>query len=112
MRGGIITGWGAALPEKTITNADLEASLDTSDAWIRERTGIRERRIGGTTSGLAIEAGHEAMRRAGVTGADIDLVILATCTPEQHLPSTASTWASPAARWMSTPRAPASCTGS
>jgi 3-oxoacyl-[acyl-carrier-protein] synthase-3 len=91
MRGGIITGWGVALPEKTITNADLEASLDTSDQWIRERTGIRERRIGGTTSGLAIEAGHEAMQRAGLVGADIDLVILATCTPEQHLPSTAST---------------------
>lgn len=47
MRGATIVGWGAALPDKTVTNADLEARLDTSDAWITERTGIRERRIGG-----------------------------------------------------------------
>jgi len=91
MRGGIITGWGVALPDKTVTNADLEVRLDTSDQWIRERTGIRERRIGGTTSGLAIEAGQAALDRAGLLGADIDLVILATCTPDQHLPSTAAT---------------------
>ncbi len=57
MRGLRITGWGAALPDKIVTNADLEATLDTSDAWITERTGIRERRIGSTTSALAIEAG-------------------------------------------------------
>ena len=56
-RGGIVTGWGIAVPDKVVTNDDLSVSMDTNDAWIRERTGIRERRIGGTTSQLAIEAG-------------------------------------------------------
>src|SRR3546814_5450974 len=53
-----ITGWGTALPEKIVTNVDLETTLDTSDEWITERTGIRERRVGGTTTGLGIEAGR------------------------------------------------------
>jgi len=86
-----ITGWGSALPDKVVTNADLEASLDTSDAWITERTGIRERRIGGTTSGLATEAGGAALRAAGVDPADVDLVLVATCTPDQAMPATAAT---------------------
>ncbi len=90
MRGARIVGWGAALPDKTVTNADLEVDLDTSDEWIRERTGIRERRIGGTTSGLATEAGRAALLGAGVTGDDIGVVIVATCTPDQQLPSTAT----------------------
>ena len=90
-RGAVITGWGTALPDKTVTNADLEVRLDTSDTWIRERTGIRERRIGGTTTGLAIEAGQAALAQAGCSGDDIDLVLLATCTPDQQLPSSAST---------------------
>ncbi len=64
-RGGIITGWGIAVPDKVVTNEDLSATLDTNDAWIVERTGIRERRIGGTTSGLAIEAGLAALKKAG-----------------------------------------------
>lgn len=85
-----ITGWGQGLPDKTVTNADLEARLDTSDSWIRERTGIAERRIGGSTAGLAAEAGRVALARAGITGADIDLVILATSTPDVHLPATAT----------------------
>lgn len=85
-----ITGWGTALPEKVVTNVDLEASLDTSDAWIVERTGIRERRIGGTTTGLGIDAARQAMERAGVTGADIDLVILCTSTPDEAMPASAS----------------------
>ncbi|MGQ0433980.1 MAG: beta-ketoacyl-ACP synthase III [Microthrixaceae bacterium] len=85
-----ITGWGVALPEKVVTNVDLEASLDTSDEWIRERTGIRERRVGGTTAGLGIEAARAAMERAGVSGADIDLVILCTSTPDEAMPATAS----------------------
>ncbi len=85
-----ITGWGAALPEKVVTNADLEASLDTSDAWITDRTGIRERRVGGTTTGLGIDAARQAMQRAGVTGADIDLVILCTSTPDEAMPASAS----------------------
>ncbi len=85
-----ITGWGAALPEKIVTNADLESSLDTSDAWITERTGIRERRIGGTTTGLGIDAARQAMARAGVTGEDLDLVILCTSTPDEAMPASAS----------------------
>lgn len=85
-----ITGWGAALPEKVVTNADLESSLDTSDAWIIERTGIRERRIGGTTTGLGIDAARQAMECAGVVGADIDLVILCTSTPDEAMPASAS----------------------
>jgi 3-oxoacyl-[acyl-carrier-protein] synthase-3 len=85
-----LTGWGAALPEKVVTNADLEATLDTSDQWIVERTGIRERRVGGTTTGLAVEAGRLALERAGRTGADVDLVLLATCTPDQAMPASAA----------------------
>lgn len=90
MRGAVITGWGAALPEKIVTNLDLEATLDTTDTWIRERTGIQERRIGGTTVGLAVEAGAKALARAGIEAATIDLVILATCTPDQQIPGSAA----------------------
>lgn len=86
-----ITGWGSALPEKIVTNADLESTLDTSDAWITERSGIRERRVGGTTSGLAIEAGRNALDRAGVDPASVDLLVLCTTTPDQQVPATAST---------------------
>jgi 3-oxoacyl-[acyl-carrier-protein] synthase-3 len=85
-----ITGWGAALPEKIVTNADLEATLDTSDAWIVERTGIEERRVGGTTTGLAIDAGRQALDRAGLDGDAIDLVVLCTCTPDEAMPASAS----------------------
>jgi 3-oxoacyl-[acyl-carrier-protein] synthase III len=87
---GRITGWGTALPLKVVSNTDLEATLDTSDSWIVERTGIRERRVGGTTAGLAVEAGRAALARAGVDPATVDLVIVATCTPDDHLPATAS----------------------
>ncbi|MFN8039368.1 MAG: beta-ketoacyl-ACP synthase III [Acidimicrobiales bacterium] len=90
MTGAVITGWGAALPPQVVTNADLEARLDTTDAWIRERTGILERRIGGTTTGLAVDAGREAMHRAGVTGDDVDLVVVCTTTPDRAIPSVAS----------------------
>jgi 3-oxoacyl-[acyl-carrier-protein] synthase-3 len=90
VRGARIVGWGTALPDKTVTNADLELTLDTSDEWIRERTGIHERRIGGSTAGLATEAGRAALATAGLTGADIGAVIVATSTPAQHLPSTAT----------------------
>ncbi|MEI7592668.1 MAG: beta-ketoacyl-ACP synthase III [Actinomycetes bacterium] len=86
-----IAGWGAALPETVVTNDDLSQRLETSDAWITERTGIKERRIGGTTSGLAREAGSAAMDSAGTTAPDIDLVIVATCTPDQIMPATAAT---------------------
>ena len=76
-----ILGWGSALPLKTITNADLEAQLDTSDEWIVERTGIRERRVGGSTAELAVAAGHEALAHAGADATSIDLVIVCTTTP-------------------------------
>ncbi|HVB92701.1 MAG TPA: beta-ketoacyl-ACP synthase III [Acidimicrobiales bacterium] len=90
-RGGIITGWGMAVPDKVVTNQDLSTRMDTNDAWIRERTGIRERRIGGTTSGLAIEAGLAAIERAGRRPDEIDAVILATTTPDQIVPGTSAT---------------------
>jgi 3-oxoacyl-[acyl-carrier-protein] synthase-3 len=90
MTGAVITGWGTSLPDRVVTNAELEATLDTSDEWITERTGIKERRIGGTTAELAITAGARALARAGLRGADIDQVLLATTTPDRMVPSTAS----------------------
>jgi 3-oxoacyl-[acyl-carrier-protein] synthase-3 len=89
--GAVVTGWGIALPDKIVTNADLSARLDTSDAWITERTGIRARHIGGTTAELAIAAGAEALRRAGCGGADIDVLVLATSTPDALVPGTSAT---------------------
>lgn len=89
--GAIITGWGAAVPDKIVTNDDLSARLDTSDAWITERTGIRERRIGGTTSQLAIDAGRRALEKAGRDAADIDVLVLATTTPDATVPGTSAT---------------------
>lgn len=89
-RGAAITGWGTALPPKILTNDDLATMVDTSDEWIRDRSGIAERRIGGTTAGLAIEAGAAAMARAGITADQVDLVILATTTPDDQVPATAS----------------------
>src|SRR5690606_34222059 len=74
-----------------VTNHDLESTLDTSDEWIVERTGIRERRVGGTTSGLAIAAGREALERAGWEPESVDLLVLATTSPDQQVPATAST---------------------
>lgn len=88
--GGSVIGWGAYLPEQVVTNQDFEGRLDTSDAWIVERTGIRERRMGGVTSAMAIEAGRRAMESAGVTGAEIDLLIIATSTPDRAIPATSS----------------------
>ena len=90
-RGGIVTGWGIAVPDKVVTNDDLSVTMDTNDAWIQERTGIRERRIGGTTSELAIEAGLAALDKAGRRPDEIDAVILATTTPDQIVPGTSAT---------------------
>jgi 3-oxoacyl-[acyl-carrier-protein] synthase III len=86
-----IVGWGTAVPDGRVTNADLEARVDTTDAWIIERTGIRERRVAGegeTTATLGTAAAAQAIKRAGLTPADIDLMIVATATPEQPLPHT------------------------
>src|SRR5664280_2172093 len=90
-RGGVVTGWGIAVPDKVVTNDDLSVTMDTNDAWIRERTGIRERRIGGTTSQLAIEAGLADLAKAGRRPDEIDAVILATTTPDQIVPGTSAT---------------------
>ena len=86
-----ISGWGTALPEYRLTNAELEQLVDTNDEWIVERTGIRERRIAGseeTTASLAIEAGAAAIKHAGLTPDAIDLMIVATASPEQLIPHT------------------------
>ncbi len=85
-----IIGWGAALPDKVVTNADLEKTLDTSDEWIVERSGIRERRIGTSTGELAIAAGRAAIAQANIDPSTIDLLILATTTPDQTVPATSS----------------------
>ncbi|MHB8594527.1 MAG: beta-ketoacyl-ACP synthase III [Acidimicrobiales bacterium] len=91
MAGAVITGWGSAVPDKVVTNDDLSARLDTSDAWITDRTGIKERRIGGTTSGLAVTAGRRALEVAGRTADEIDVLVLATTTPDAVVPGTSAT---------------------
>jgi len=85
-----ITGTGSFAPKKIITNQDLEKLVDTSDEWITERTGIKERRIaekGQNTSDLAYEAGKKALKAAGLTAQELDLILVATMTPDTILPS-------------------------
>ena len=90
--GAVITGWGTALPPKLLTNQDLaDMGLDTNDEWILERTGIRERHVGGTTAGLSAEAGRQALGMSGLDPASIDAIILATTTPDRTVPATSST---------------------
>ncbi len=87
-----IAGTGSYLPKKILTNADLEKMVKTSDQWIQERTGIRGRHIAGddeTTSDMAVAAARPAMEAAGVGSDDIDLIVLATTTPDKIFPSTA-----------------------
>jgi 3-oxoacyl-[acyl-carrier-protein] synthase III len=87
-----VVGWGAALPTRRVTNAELAQTIDTSEEWIIQRSGIRERRIAGEgekTSDLAIAAAQAALARAGMTGSDLDLIVLATTTPDQTFPATA-----------------------
>lgn len=83
-----ITGTGSALPEKTVTNFDLQELVETSDEWIRERTGIAQRRIstGETVASLAAEACKKALDMAGKNAAEVDLILAATCSPEMLLP--------------------------
>lgn len=89
-RGSRITGWATALPPEIVTNYDLEKTLDTSHEWIVERTGIQTRHIGGSTHELSVESGRAAIERAGLTPTDINMVILATTTPDKQCPATAS----------------------
>ncbi len=87
-----IAGTGGYLPEKILTNHDLEKIVDTTDQWIRERTGIEKRHIaaeGETTCDLAEHAARKAMEMAGVSAGDIDLIVVATTTPDKIFPSTA-----------------------
>jgi 3-oxoacyl-[acyl-carrier-protein] synthase-3 len=89
----VIVGTGMAVPDLRVTNADLEARVDTSDAWIVERTGIRERRVAGPDEGtvsLATGAGAAAIKDAGITPDEVDLLVVATCTPDQPLPATSA----------------------
>lgn len=88
-----ILGTGSALPEKVITNLDLEKVVDTSDKWITERTGIKERRQAGpdeTTSSLSVQAARKALEMAGLSPQDLDLIICSTISPDMPLPATAS----------------------
>jgi 3-oxoacyl-[acyl-carrier-protein] synthase-3 len=88
-----VTGWGRYAPAQVLTNADLERMVDTSDEWIRTRTGIRERRVAAaneTTASMAAVAGLRAIRTAGLEPDEIDLILLATLTPDYWMPSTAA----------------------
>ena len=94
IRRSILLGTGSALPVRAVSNAELAETVDTSDEWIVERTGIRNRHIAGegeTTSTLATDAARAALDAAGVAPQDIDLIILATATPDQTFPATATT---------------------
>ena len=88
----VVRGFGTALPERVLTNAELESMVDTSDDWIVQRTGIRQRYIAGegeTTASLGEAAARAALDKAGLTAADIDLIIVATSTPDNTFPATA-----------------------
>ena len=89
----VIKGTGSALPKRRVANAELEQTIDTTDAWIVERTGIRFRHIAGegeTTATLGAEAAHNALDAAGMAAGDIDLIVLATATPDQTFPASAT----------------------
>lgn len=86
-----LTGWGTALPDKIVTNDDLAATMDTSDQWIRERTGIVRRHIGGSTASLSVESARKAIAMSGIDPAKIDALVLATTTPDRTVPATSAT---------------------
>ncbi len=88
-----IAGWGKYVPDRVVTNSDLSLRLDTSDEWIRSRTGIAERRIAGpdeTTASMAILAGRQALAAAAITPDEVDCILVATCTPDHPFPATAN----------------------
>ena len=89
----VVAGTGSALPKRRVDNAELAETVDTSDQWIVERTGIRSRYIAGegeTTASLATEAARRALEDAGIPATEIDLIVLATATPDQTFPSSAT----------------------
>lgn len=89
----LVTGCGSYLPERVVTNADLAQNLDTSDEWIRQRTGIRERRVvadGELTSDIGVKAAESALVMAAVDPAELDLIVCATSTPDETFPATAT----------------------
>ena len=89
----VLRGTGSALPERAVSNAELAERVDTSDEWIVERTGIRNRHIAAdheTTGSLATDAARKALEAAGMEGREIDLIVLATATPDQTFPATAT----------------------
>ncbi len=93
MRRSVVIGTGSALPRTVVSNAELAARVDTTDEWIVERTGIRQRHIAEpdeTTGSLATEAARAAIAAAGVEAEDVDLIVLATATPDQTFPATAT----------------------
>jgi 3-oxoacyl-[acyl-carrier-protein] synthase III len=93
LRHAHVTGWGRYAPASVLTNADLERMVDTSDEWIRTRTGIRERHVAAaheTTASMAAVAGLRAIRTAGLDPDEIDLILVATLTPDYWMPSTAA----------------------
>jgi len=88
-----ITGVGSCLPEKVLTNKDLEKIMDTSDEWIRERTGIKRRHVAGeneTTASLSVIAAQRALEMAGIEADELDMIVVGTCTPDKVIPSTAT----------------------
>ncbi|OYX64815.1 MAG: 3-oxoacyl-ACP synthase [Novosphingobium sp. 32-60-15] len=90
---GVIKGSGSALPRRAVSNAEMTTMVDTTDEWIVERTGIRNRYIAGegeTTASLATEAARQALASAGIDAARVDLIVLATATPDQTFPATAT----------------------
>ena len=91
VRGARFTGWGTALGKRTVTNDDLAATMDTNDGWIRERTGIHRRHIGGTNAELSVESAGRAIAMAGIDPASIDALVLATTTPDRAVPATSAT---------------------
>ena len=89
-RSSVVLGSGSALPKRRVTNEELAQTVDTTDAWIVERTGIRSRYVAGegeTTATLATEAARRALDAAGIKATEIGLIVLATATPDQTFPS-------------------------
>lgn len=89
----VVQGCGAYLPARIVTNEELAKKMDTSDEWIQQRTGIKQRHIaadGEFTSHLAVKASERALAHAGMSGADLDLIVLATATPDETFPATAT----------------------